>query len=113
MTSPTLERAKTLIDQLNDDDRHALARYLDELTTPTTEKSTTTTPPLAEQQLNIAWLKKHRGTYAGQYVALVDGRLVGSGCSQREAREQAVQQGVPAPLIMRVTSIDESLPGGL
>lgn len=112
MASSTLEWVKTLVDQLNDHDRHALARYLNGLATSDAGRMAATVPLSPTVQPNIAWLKQHRETYAGKYVALVDGKLVGCGGSQREAREQALQQGASTPLIMRVTSLDETLPGG-
>lgn len=113
MASSALERAKALINELTDDDRQALARYLQDLTAPASEQPINTPPPPAAPQPNIVWLKKHREAYAGKFVALIDGRLVGSGRSQRKAREQAAQQGVRSPLILRVTAINEALPGDL
>ncbi|MFN7931363.1 MAG: DUF5678 domain-containing protein [Blastocatellia bacterium] len=60
----------------------------------------------------LEWLKTHREEYAGQYVALDGDRLVGQGRTMAEAHQQARQNGVEQPFLMRMTSEDEILPGG-
>lgn len=60
----------------------------------------------------LEWLKTHREEYAGQYVALDGDRLVGQGRTLAEAHQQARQNGVSDPFLMRMTSENEVLPGG-
>ncbi|HND18039.1 MAG TPA: DUF5678 domain-containing protein [Acidobacteriota bacterium] len=69
-----------------------------------------------EQRLHRAqqmeWLKANREAFAGQYVALSENKLVGYGKTMRDAHEQARQNGVEAPILIRVTSEQEILSGG-
>ena len=60
----------------------------------------------------LEWLKAHREEYAGQYVALAGDVLVGHGVTIREAHEQAKQQGVENPFLVRLTSESEVLFAG-
>jgi hypothetical protein len=59
------------------------------------------------------WLKKNREKYAGQYVALDGNRLVGTGKTIREANEQAKENDVQNPFLIRVSGENEILFGGL
>lgn len=61
----------------------------------------------------LEWLKAHREEYAGQYVALDGDRLVGEGATIREAREEALQNGVANPFLVRLESENTVLPAGL
>jgi hypothetical protein len=61
----------------------------------------------------MKWLKENREEYSGQYVALDGNRLVGTGRTIREAREQAKQKGVKNPFLVRVSGESEILSGGL
>lgn len=60
----------------------------------------------------MEWLKVNREEFAGQYVALDGGKLVGTGKTIREADEQAKQNGVEKPFLVRVSSENEILSGG-
>jgi len=60
----------------------------------------------------LEWLKAHREEYAGQYVALAGDVLVGHGPTIREAHEQAKQQGIKNPFLVRLTSESETLFAG-
>lgn len=64
------------------------------------------------RQKQLEWLKTHREQYAGQYVALDGDQLVGQGKTIQEARQQARQNGVSQPFLVRLTSADEVLFGG-
>ncbi len=64
-----------------------------------------------EERMN--WLRKNREKYAGKYVALEGSRLVGAGKTIREAHEQAKENGVKSPFLIRVSSENEILSGGL
>ncbi|MBX7218653.1 MAG: hypothetical protein K1Y36_01790 [Blastocatellia bacterium] len=74
-------------------------------------------PPLqtGKEEVRIqrmAWIKSHRQEFAGQYVALDGDRLVGHGTTIREAQEQAKQQGIPNPFLVRLPAENEVLWGG-
>lgn len=60
----------------------------------------------------LEWLKAHREQYAGQYVALDGDMLVGHGRTIREAHEQAKENGVENPFLVRLTSESEVLFAG-
>ena len=60
----------------------------------------------------MEWLKSHREEYAGQYVALAGDVLVGHGATIREAHEQAKQNAVENPFLVRLTSESEVLFAG-
>jgi len=64
------------------------------------------------RERRLDWLKSHREEYAGQYVALAGDMLVGHGPTIREAHEQARQQGVENPFLVRLTSESEVLFAG-
>lgn len=64
------------------------------------------------RERRLEWLKSHREEYAGQYVALAGDVLVGHGPTIREAHEQAKQQGVEHPFLVRLTSESETLFAG-
>jgi hypothetical protein len=64
------------------------------------------------RQRRLEWLKSHREEYAGQYVALAGDVLVGHGPTIRDAYEQAKQQGVENPFLVRLTSEREVLFAG-
>ena len=66
----------------------------------------------ATRAQHMAWLKAHREEYAGQYVALDGERLVGSGSTIREAREQARRQGIEHPFLTHISSANEAPFGG-
>lgn len=59
------------------------------------------------------WLRKNREKYAGKYVALDGNRLVGTGKNIREAHEQAKENGIKSPFLIRVSGENEVLSGGL
>lgn len=61
----------------------------------------------------LEWLKAHREEYAGLYVALDGDKLVGQGATMREAREQAIENGVDNPFLVRLDSENTVLPAGL
>ena len=69
-----------------------------------------------EDQIRITrmnWLRENREKYAGQYVALDGNRLVGTGKTIREAHEQAKENGIKNPFLIRVSGETEILSGGL
>ena|SRR2546425_1091444 len=66
----------------------------------------------ATRERRLNWLKAHREEYAGQYVAMVGDVLVGNGRTIREAHEQAKENGVENPFLVRLTSENEVLFAG-
>jgi hypothetical protein len=64
------------------------------------------------RQERLHWLKSHREEYAGQYAALDVVVLVGHGRTIREAHEQARQNGVENPFLVRPTSESDALFAG-
>lgn len=63
-------------------------------------------------QPNIEWLKKHRGEYAGNYVALKDGKLVAFAGTIKEADLLAKEKGVKNSLLHYIPAEDEEVWGG-
>ncbi len=112
-----LEHIKQLTLNLTPEEKLALARYLVE------PKSPQTPSPRPEpfhddngddqiRQRRMEWLKAHREEYAGQYVALAGDVLVGHAATIREAHEQAKENGVENPFLVRLTSESEVLFAG-
>ncbi len=60
----------------------------------------------------MRWIAEHRSEYAGQWVALEGGRLIGNGETAREVYEAAHESGVELPLIVRIEPIDQLPFGG-
>lgn len=60
----------------------------------------------------LHWLKSHREQYVGEYVALHGDVLVGHGRTIREAHEQAKENGVLQPFLVRVSAENEVLFAG-
>ena len=54
------------------------------------------------REQEMRWLAANRSAFAGRWVALQDGQLVGEGDSAREACEAARARGVPRPLVVEV-----------
>lgn len=59
-----------------------------------------------DPQPDIIWLGKNRDylwkNFAGQYVAVADGKLIASGTSRAEAGERAAAKGYPDALVTGV-----------
>ena len=61
---------------------------------------------------NTIWVKEHRAEYAGKYVALEDGELVGTGKNYPEALADAKKNGAQKPAITYIFPLDEVPFGG-
>jgi len=61
---------------------------------------------LFHPQPDIIWLGKNRDylwkNFAGQYVAVAEGKLIASGTTREEARERAAANGYPDALVTGV-----------
>ena len=55
---------------------------------------------------NTIWVKEHRAEYQGKYVALDDGKLVGTGKNFPEALKEAKQNGSENPMITYIFPLD-------
>ena len=53
------------------------------------------------------WVEKHRGEYAGKWVALEGERLLGAGESARDVFQQAVDAGAKSPLVVKIDAADQ------
>lgn len=117
MSTTSLDLLKQQTASLTSQEKSLLAHYLleqarqDELPTSSAPSAA---PAEADDEpgQHLEWLKAHREEYAGQYVALQGDRLVGCGPTLRAAREQAQQNGVAQPFLVRVTSEHETLFAG-
>ncbi len=58
------------------------------------------------------WVKEHRAEYAGKYVALENGELVGTGKNYPEALADAKKNGAQKPFITYLFPLDEVPFGG-
>lgn len=119
MESGRLETIKQQIVTLSPREKSELARFLDQQQEKDKVNSAAATIALDEmeaadrkRQQHMAWMKAHREEYAGQYVALDGDRLVGQGRTLAEAHQQAQQNGVREPFLVRLTSESEVLVGG-
>ncbi len=63
-------------------------------------------------KVRMDWLKEHREEYAGNYVALDGGCLVGTGKTYQEARLAATQNGVKEAFITHISSVSDEPFGG-
>ncbi|HXU37140.1 MAG TPA: DUF5678 domain-containing protein [Blastocatellia bacterium] len=120
MSTEELTALKDRLASLTLQEKSELAKFLSEQIESSSARCETNTnhsalkpgdsaPKRAE---HMAWLKTHREEYAGKYVALDGERLVGSGPSIREAREQARQAGVDHPFLVHVSSVNDAPFGG-
>lgn len=61
---------------------------------------------------NTIWVKEHHAEYQGKYVAVEDGKLVGTGKNFPEALAEAKKNGSEKPMITYLPRDDEELRGG-
>lgn len=61
---------------------------------------------------NTGWVKEHRAEYQGKYVALENGKLVGTGKNYPEALAHAKQNGSEKPMITYIFPLDSEPFGG-
>ena len=61
---------------------------------------------------NILWLRENRDKFAGKYVALLDGKLIGQGRTIKEAHLEAKASGANKPLLTYIPRENEELWGG-
>lgn len=61
---------------------------------------------------NTIWVKENRAEYQGKYVALYDGKLVGTGKNYPEALADAKKNGIEKPMITYIFPLDSKPFGG-
>lgn len=100
MATTTVDELVTKISQLPRSEREELVRRLNALkTAEAAGLERKTNPPesgVPKQPLhpNTIWIKENGHKYAGQYVALKDGRLIATGRTFKEADLAAKEKGV-------------------
>lgn len=69
--------------------------------------------PAVDRTRDLAWLEEHRVEYAGQWVVLEEGRLLGNGSDPRTLLAKARAAGSERALVLRVLEADaEPFTGG-
>ena len=61
---------------------------------------------------NTIWVKENRAEYQGKYVALDEGKLVGTGKNYPEALADAKKRGIEKPMITYIFPLDSKPFGG-
>lgn len=117
MSVELLSIMKQQADSLTVQEKVQLATYLNEKLKQTeqsqqTDKGDSSDLKEIKRQRNMEWLKANWEEYRGLYVALDGGQLVGQGATISEADQQAKQQGIKKPLLVRVPNEGEALYSG-
>jgi hypothetical protein len=115
MSIELIEMIKQQVGTLTPQEKSQLGLYLLEQAKLDQAAIAGTIAPIGEEEKRkkqLEWLKAHRAEYAGLYVALDGDRLIGQGETIMEARQQARQNGVSHPFLVRLTAEDEVLFGG-
>ncbi len=76
------------------------------------ERKTKTNGKKGSVHPNTIWVKEHRAEYQGKYVALEDGKLVGTGKNYPEALAEAKKNGSEKPMITYIFPLDSEPFGG-
>ncbi len=76
------------------------------------EKSKSKTKGKGYVSPDTIWVKEHHAEYAGNYVALKDGKLIATGKTIKEADLKAKEKGVKNPLLHYIPAADEEVWGG-
>jgi len=66
-------------------------------------------PTHAEER---AWVELHREEFLDQWVALDGGRLISHGADVKKVYDEARQQGINSPYLVRVSQKPEAFMGG-
>lgn len=98
--STTLDEIVIRINELKDAERTELLRRLSELKPKmTNQKDSQPTEKKVYVHPNTIWIKENKHNYAGNYVALKDGKLIAYGRTIKEADLAAKAKGVDDPLL--------------
>lgn len=120
MSTEEFTALKDRLASLTPQEKSELAKFLSEQIEPPSARCETNpnqsvlepNDSVRKRAAHMAWLKAHREEFAGKYVALDGERLVGSGPSIREAREEARRQGIDRPFLVHVSSEHDAPFGG-
>ncbi len=88
---------------LTADERTDLARRLSE---PESQPEAKKNGKKGYVNPNTIWIKKNKSKYAGNYVALKDGKLIAFGKTIKEADQAAKSKGVCDPLLHYILPTD-------
>ncbi len=115
MSVNLLDTIKQQARKLTPQEKEQLANYLLQQAETGNETDLGLADEIEEEtrRLRMEWLKANREKYAGQYVALDAGKLVGRGRTIQEADVQAKLSGIEKPFLVRVSGENEILSGGL
>lgn len=100
METTTVEEFVTKINELPAADRAELLRRLIQPAPP--RDLPRKAPSNGTKRLenpNLKWIKKNKSKYAGNYVALKDGKLIAFGRTIKEADQAAKAKGVEKPFL--------------
>lgn len=59
-----------------------------------------------------AWIEAHRDEFLDQWVALDGGRLISHGADAKTVYDEAREQGINCPYLVRVSQKQEAVMGG-
>ena len=59
-----------------------------------------------------AWIEAHGDEFLDQWVALDGGRLISHGADAKKVYDEAREQGINAPYLVRVSQKQEAVIGG-
>ena len=100
------EIIKTVI-SLKPEERRKVIQALQE-----EERKTKTNGAKGSVHPNTLWVKEHHAEYQGKYVAVDDGKLVGTGKNFPEALAEAKKNGSEKPMITYLFPLDSEPFGG-
>ncbi len=106
MASQTIEQIIEEVRQLPSEERRLLREALDHEEQAESEAPSSTNVALpsantaeTKRRQRVEWLKQHQAEYAGKYVALDGGHLLGVGMTYPEAAQAARSSGAERPYI--------------
>jgi len=100
MATKTIDEFVTKINQLPKADRDELLRRLNESPQKNAESlAIKANGKKRHVDPNITWIKENKHKYAGNYVALQDGKLIAYARTIKETDQTAKAKGVDRPLL--------------
>lgn len=103
-----LREIKQYVLQLSLHERLDLASFIE----AQTKLDLQSNQPAHDFSLEMAWLKKHRHAYQGQYVALKNGQLIAHGKDERAVSQAADSAGISTPFFAYLETEEEESFGG-
>lgn len=113
MATTKVEEFVSKINELTDTDRAELIRRLNESPRKSSElKKSKTNGKKGYVSPNTLWIKENKAKYAGNYVALKEGKLIAFGKTIKEADQAAKAKGVNDPLLHYILPVNYDPWGG-